>query len=50
MTVLENPVVGTAVLTEEQVEQLLAELWYFNFHTPAFPGGELRGQIIRIAH
>jgi len=49
MTVLQNPVVGTAALTEEQSEQLLGELWYFNFHTPAFPGGELRGQIIPIA-
>ena len=28
---------------------LLNGLWYFNIHTTQFPGGEIRGQVLRIA-
>jgi len=40
------PVVGNAVLTPSQEADLLAGLWYINLHTTAFPGGEIRGNIM----
>lgn len=40
---------GTATITETQEGQLLAELWYINIHTSAFPGGEIRGQVLDAA-
>lgn len=36
----------SVILTEEQEGQLLSGNWYFNIHTPTFPAGEVRGQII----
>jgi hypothetical protein len=42
---LANPMRGTATLTVEQVGQLEGGKWYFNIHTAAHPGGEVRGQI-----
>jgi len=36
----------TAPLTAAQVTALLGSGLYFNIHTPAFPGGEIRGQLI----
>ena len=36
---------GGTVLTEAQYVALLAGELYFNVHTAAFPGGEIRGQI-----
>lgn len=36
---------GTATLTEAQENDLLNGLLYFNLHTAANPGGEIRGQI-----
>lgn len=44
---LASPLVGTATLLPEQAEQLLDGLWYVNIHTAAFPGGEIRGQLVR---
>lgn len=35
----------TFAVTSQQVSDLKAGLWYFNVHTAAFPGGEIRGQI-----
>jgi hypothetical protein len=35
----------TFAITAAQVAQLEAGLFYFNIHTPNFPGGEIRGQI-----
>ena len=42
-----NPLTGSATITTAQGAQLLAGLWYLNFHTSNFPGGEIRGQIQR---
>jgi hypothetical protein len=36
---------GTATLTDTQETDLLAGNWYYNLHTAANPGGEIRGQI-----
>jgi CHRD domain len=40
-----TPFNGTATLTDAQELDLLAGRWYYNLHTNAFPGGELRGQL-----
>lgn len=42
---LANPISGTATLDAGQVKDLEAGLWYFNIHTAAHPGGEVRGQL-----
>jgi len=42
---LASPFKGSATLTPEQAAQFLAGNWYINLHTPAYPGGELRGQV-----
>ena len=39
------PVMGNAVLSANQVDDLLAGLWYLNLHTDEFPGGEIRGVV-----
>jgi CHRD domain len=36
---------ATQPLTPEQESDLLSGRWYYNLHTTAFPGGELRGQL-----
>lgn len=36
---------GNADLTDAQATDLLAGRWYLNVHTPANPGGEIRGQV-----
>ena len=41
-----SPFEGTATLTEAQAADLLAGRWYVNIHTPSYPGGELRGQVL----
>ena len=43
-----NPISGTAVLTDAQIADLLAGKWYFNVHSAAHPGGEIRGQVKRL--
>ena len=42
-----SPVDGTATLTPEQAKDLVAGMWYFNIHTAANPGGEIRGQVLK---
>ena len=37
----------SGVLTEEQVTALMSEMLYVNLHTEAFPGGEIRGQLLK---
>lgn len=41
-----NPMVGSATLTDVQQGYLVNGLLYVNIHTAAFPGGEIRGQIL----
>jgi CHRD domain-containing protein len=42
-----SPIDGKATLTAEQAKDLLDGKWYFNLHTAANPGGEIRGQILK---
>jgi hypothetical protein len=42
---LANPMSGAATLTDDQIADLKAGKWYFNIHTAAHPGGEIRGQM-----
>jgi CHRD domain len=42
-----SPIEGNATLTPEQAKDLVDGKWYFNLHTSANPGGEIRGQIIK---
>lgn len=43
---LASPIIGTATLTTAtRVDSLLNGFYYANLHTPAFPGGEIRGDI-----
>jgi hypothetical protein len=46
-TPITSPLEGKATLTPEQEKDLLAGKWYFNLHTAANPGGEIRGQVIK---
>jgi hypothetical protein len=43
--IMSGKIHGTATLTDAQVNDLNAGLWYFNIHTTAHPGGEIRGQM-----
>jgi Cu/Zn superoxide dismutase len=43
---VDNPIVGSAVLTDAQIADLTAGKWYVNIHTKANPGGEIRGQVM----
>ncbi len=42
---LASPISGSATLTDAQAADLMAGKWYFNVHTAANPGGEIRGQV-----
>ncbi len=41
-----NPASGTTNLTITQTKEIINDLWYVNVHTTAFPGGEIRGQVL----
>jgi len=41
-----SPISGTATLTDAQIADLQAGKWYFNVHTAAHKGGEIRGQVL----
>lgn len=43
---LGNPKVGTFTYPEEEESDLLEGRWYIDIHTHAFPGSEIRGQIV----
>jgi hypothetical protein len=45
VTNLGQPMTGSQVLTDAQIMDLMGGKWYFNIHTAAHPGGELRGQL-----
>lgn len=40
-----KPIMGDLTLTDEQIEELKAGVYYVNVHTSDFPPGEIRGQI-----
>ncbi len=42
----EDMMEGSAELTEEQMADLQAGLYYINIHTPQNPDGEIRGQVV----
>jgi hypothetical protein len=42
-----SPLKGEATLTPEQAADLQAGKWYFNIHTAANKGGEIRGQVVK---
>jgi hypothetical protein len=42
-----NPIKGSATLTDAQAADLMAGRWYFNIHTAANKGGEIRGQVVK---
>jgi hypothetical protein len=42
---LTSPIKGKATLTDQQMNDLLANKWYVNVHTKEHPGGEIRGQV-----
>jgi CHRD domain len=42
-----SPIDGKATLTAEQAKDLADGKWYFNLHTAANPGGEIRGQVLK---
>jgi hypothetical protein len=44
---LASPMKGEATLTDAQAADLQAGRWYFNIHTAAHPGGEIRGQVTK---
>jgi hypothetical protein len=44
---LDSPIKGQAVLTDAQAADLVAGKWYFNIHTAANKGGEIRGQVVK---
>lgn len=48
MTVSFPPMVGAVLINEAMEADLLAGKLYINLHTPAFPNGEIRGQVITL--
>jgi hypothetical protein len=44
---LSSPITGQATLSPEQAADLMAGRLYLNIHSAAFPGGEIRGQLLR---
>jgi hypothetical protein len=42
-----SPIKGEATLTDAQAKDLADGKWYFNVHTAANKGGEIRGQVTR---
>ncbi len=44
---LTSPIKGEATLTDAQAADLQGGKWYFNIHTAANKGGEIRGQVTK---
>jgi hypothetical protein len=47
MHTLASPIEGSSTLTSGQAADLTAGHWYFNVHTAAHMGGEIRGQLTK---
>ncbi|MGA0558692.1 CHRD domain-containing protein [Larkinella sp. VNQ87] len=45
---LTSPISGRATLTQPQENALMEGRLYVNLHTAAYPGGEIRGNIMRV--
>ena len=45
--IAKSPFEGEATLTDAQTSDLMAGKWYFNIHTVANKGGEIRGQVTK---
>ena len=45
---LGNPKTGTAIVDEDEAQDMLKGLHYLNIHTEEVGSGEIRGQIVRI--
>jgi CHRD domain len=45
--IAKSPFEGEAILTDAQASDLMAGKWYFNIHTGANKGGEVRGQVTK---
>ena len=43
-----SPIKGDMTLTPEQAKNLTDGMTYFNVHTAANPGGEIRGQVLMV--
>ena len=43
-----NPSIGDMTIKPDQAKDLLAGLWYINIHSTRDPGGEIRGQVVRV--
>ena len=46
-TPIASPIEGKTTVTPEQAKDLVDGKWYFNLHTSANPGGEIRGQVLK---
>jgi hypothetical protein len=44
---VKSPITGDATITPAQASDLLSGKWYVNIHTKAYPGGEIRAQVMR---
>lgn len=42
-----SPIIGSTTLTDDQAKALTDGTVYFNVHTQANPGGEIRGQVVK---
>jgi hypothetical protein len=48
-TPVASPASGVAILTDAQIADLNSGKWYVNVHTDANKGGEIRGQVTKVA-
>jgi len=41
----QSPIIGSATVTQQQAQDILAGNWYINVHSDLHPSGEIRGQV-----
>lgn len=44
---LSSPMTGESTLSEAEANDLMSGRWYINIHTAQYPGGEIRGQVMK---